>query len=360
MQPVKNWGVERRETKDPRTGRRVWQLTGHAAAARHLRFTRPSWCPAWPRPLFVSDRGGAANLCTFDEDWAVLQLSDLAGQVAAPNAASLRLAVFDPTGGGVFLPGSDVPPGLWRHDFESGRTELVQPGAAGGLTCDGRYSVAVAPSPGAGGSVRSRLVRCDLQSGERVDVHEEDGEVVDLLGSPVDAELVIWVNPRQCVGRKLHVSTGRAGAWVDYRVPEQAHHHFSFVPQSSLILTAYEDGGRTCWQVLDPDGRRMDHFGPWDGQGIVHASASHGRRLVVGDTWRPVGGGAGARPHQLLTYDRIRKQSSVLCSVGSGGDQPPAAGSVVPPEPVFSPDDRQVLFAAAGGAGGSQLYLVEL
>jgi len=396
MRPIRNWGVERSAHKDEVNGRRVWQLTNHEAPSAHFYFTRPSWLEGWPRPFFVSDRGNVANLYTFDEDWSVLQLTDLPrveggkywtsynGKTsfrAQQFGANFMAAEADPNGGGIYFSSGFGEQHLMRYDFASGKTEKLFDHAAGCITSDGRYSLFQSFDDDYEKKLRhTKLYRIDLATGARDFLYEDDGDFAHMLCSPVAPELVIWISYHRRKGMTINPRTGELGTWVDFaeEPKHRVYYHYSFLPKSSLLLCAHRGdidctvagtgGKQIVWEIRSADGDVADQLKAWNGEAIAHATVSHDHRRVVGDTCRHdhfVEDDPAKKKNNIYLFDRELRTSSVVCAADSSFSARDEKGRQVyseylHPRPVFSPDDKKVIFDSDFTSGITQVYMVGL
>jgi len=390
---IKNWGIERREFEDPLTGRREWQLTNNQAPSAHFYFTRSSWVEGWPRPFFISDRGGAVNLFTFDEAWSVLQLTDMppvGGEkywtsydgktfFRAPLlAAGFMGATADPLGGGLYFSSGFEEGHLMRYDFGTGAVERVLDNAAGCITTDGKYSLHVHFEDDHEQKIRhTRLFQSVLGTGETELICEDDGDFAHMLCSPVDPESVIWINYHRRKGMKYNPRTKELGTWIEWQDPH-TYFHYSFLPKSSLILIAHR-GSKPCaasgtggneilWTIQDETSKVLEHLEAWDPWNMSHATASHDHMLVVSDSPRH-DYYSEFKPedvtNQIHLFDRRTGQTSPLCACNTSFISRDEKGRWVyceylHPRPVFSPDDRFVLFDSDFRSFTGQVYMVEL
>ena len=393
MKVIKNWGIERREYSDELTGRRVWQLTNHEAPSAHFYFTKPSWIKGWPRPFFAADRGGISNLYTFDEDWSIIQLTDLPAvkgekywtsfdgkkffrcQHHGPN---LLGAEADPLGGGIYFSSGYEDKHLMRYDFKTGGVECILEQAAGCITSDGKYSLYVIFEDDYERKIRhSKLFQIDLATGKRKLILKDDGDFAHMLACPDDPDLVIWINYLRRKGMKYSPRTGELGTWTEWE-PPHTYFHYSFLPNSRLILTAHRGskslpasgtgGNEILWSIQDDCGKIEDGIETWDTLNIIHATVSHNYRFIVGDAghhnWF-----SQFKPedvtNEIHIFDRKTRETSVLCRCNSSFISRDENGKHVyseylHPRPVFSPDDRYVLFDSDFRTLTSQVYMVEI
>lgn len=376
MRVIRHWGREQREFTDDLTGRRVWQLTAGEAPSSHFYFSRPTWMSFHHRPFIMSDRGGARNLYTFDDDWSLLQLTDLPPVegdrywTSPDGTRFFRAEWFGPafmgaledcTGRGIFFRWRFDQPHLMRYDFDTGAADLVLDHGWGCVTVDGRYALAVETRDDVGQQRVSRLFRIELRTGQRDLLLEEPGSFAHVLRTRADPHLVIWLNHHLRKGSKLNPATGALGTWVDFGPAGRRYGHHSFLPGSTLILVLHRDPpGGPEWTIQDAEGHVVDELGAMTAHHISHASTSHSHRYVVGDSPRPAAG----RNH-LYLMDRVARAVAPLCRCDSSWTSRdeagrPVASEYLHPRPVFSPDDRYVLFASDFGSSVSQVYLVEI
>lgn len=396
IKPIRNWGIERQEYRDELTGRRVWQLTNHKAPSAHFYFTRSSWIKGWPRPFFVSDRNGTPNLYTFDGDWSVLQLTDMPAVEGAKYWTSydgktffrchhcgpgLLSAQADSLGEGIYFSSGFEDQHLMHYDFETGAVECLFEHAAGCITSDGKYSLSVMKEDDYKKKLRhSKLYQINLSTGKREFICEDDGDFAHMLCSPVDPELVIWINYLTRKGTKFNPRTKELGTWIDYSksYPENVYYHYSFLPGSSLILTAHR-GTEPCpvkphlrqavWTIQNEKGEVLNHLEEWNFLSIAHATVSHNHSYCVGDTFRHntySNFKPGDVKNEIHLFDCNTGRTSIFCTCNSSFISRDEKGEqhvyceYLHPRPVFSPDDRYVLFDSDFCSFTSQVYMVEV
>lgn len=347
--------AERRESRDPRTGATVWQLTAAGAPSHAPYFLNPAWAgPGRDHLIVTSYRAGGPDLYAVRlPDGAIRRLTDT-GDVRPWSAC------VSPDGRRVYYGAAGA---LRRVTLESAATEVVATVPGGSLDAcsispDGREVVTSAFSgEDAGSGRRSALLAIDTAGGAVRVVHELTQSIGHAQFSPDGGQILfagelprLWIVDRDGGhARPLRGQTRRE--WLT---------HEAWLSADEIIFTDWP----RALKAIRRDGsgeRTVAAFNCW------HPAPAPGGRLVVCDTTLPdvglqlVDPATGER--RTLCHPEASSRGTQWAEAEPVWDGPVPESAYGPqwthPHPSFTPDGQGVVFTS-DRSGTPQVYLAFL
>lgn len=355
------WPPESAGRVDPRSGRRVRQITSHASIHHHPFFFVPAFDRAGQRLIFISHRTGAPQI--FFEDrasGALVQTTD------RPDIAEWSI---HPSADGrfvYFVAGT----GAWRIDLDTlaeeqladfGAVEMREKGMVGAamgttaLSASGRWWAVPVKAGKA-----SRFVLIDTQK-RTSEVFLERDTIGHPQFCPDDDDLILYAGP---LTDRVWV-TDRSGAtnrrlyqredpmqWITHEVWLPGRKAVAFVDWPRGTRLVHLDG-RAEWITRFP----AWHAAPDDtGARFVCDSNCPDRGLHIYET-----GAAPDAPAQFVCASEASSEGAHWAGPFPYNDGPVAveARQHTHPHPRFSPDGRSVIFTS-DRTGHAQIYEVTL
>lgn len=349
---------ESRVMIDPKTKRRVRQVTDHPSIHHHPFFFVPAYDRAGTKLIFVSHRTGAPQI--FYEDRAS---GDLVRATDRPDIAEWSIYP-SPDGSFVYFTAGT---GAWRVDLDDfsetqladfGAVEMREKGMVGAamgttaLSADGRWWAI----PVKAGKV-SRFIVIDTQSGETSVILERD-TIGHPQFCPDDDNLILYAGPltdrvwtvhRDGSGNRRVYEREDRMQWVTHEVWLPGRRAIAFVDWPRGMQVIDLETGNATW---------LHRFPAW------HAAPDSGGTRLVCDTNFPDRGlhviPLGGEPVHLCASDASSEGAHW------GGPFPYNDGPVAVEarqhthaHPRFSPDGARVVFTS-DRSGYAQIYEVEL
>lgn len=350
------WPPEAREYRDPASGARMVQITGHPSIHHHPFFFVPPWDDAMRRLLFVSHRTGLPQLFARDEASGVLlQLTDR-GDLAEWS--------FHPSHDGrhvYFIAGTAA----WRLDLETlaeerlvdfGTTEMRERGMVGAamgtttLSRDDRWWAV----PVKAGAV-SRFHVIDTATGATTVILERD-TIGHPQFCPDDPNLLfyagphkdrLWLIARDGSNHRRLWQREHDRQWLVHESWIRRTREVAFVDWPNGMRAVHADTGRMRW---------ITRFPAW------HAHPDDTGRWIVCDTNLPDIGlhrfpAAGEGAPERLCLSRASSVGTHWSGPFPYNDGPKEvyAPQHTHPHPRPSPDGKRVLFTS-DASGHAQLY----
>jgi oligogalacturonide lyase len=358
---------EIKESKDPKTGGRVRQLTGDGSSNVHPYFTSTAFVgDDADRVVFVSNRTGAYQ-------WHLLSISAArlvqltAGEKLSPNMACLarrgRLFYFDDRA--LRSVNTDT-----LEDRELYRVPAGFKPSLPTCTADGRY-VAFAYGEETAQSTetgriystmheryyqhpRSVIMRVDAETGEAVAAWGEPTWISHVLIHPTEPNVIVFCHEggSTCVQQRMwtvdlrHKQARKAAPLYPQRPGESCVHEY-FTPQGDVGFqyTLDREGGPEEYNAfIRPDGTWVRQYllpGPRPG----HIQSNSDNTLVVGDrAYLSPDDKDGAQYIGLITHVNGHARVRRLAWHGTSWRTQSSHG-----HPCFSPDDRWVLYNSDAG-----------
>jgi len=354
---------EDRVVTDPRSGRRIRQVTSHASIHHHPFFFVPAYDRAMTKLIFVSYRAGSPQI--FFEDRAsgdlvqVTDRDDLADWSISPTADGRYV---------YFTAGT----GAWRVDLDSleeeqladfGDVEMREKGMVGAamgttaLSASGRWWAVPVK---AGAVTRFILIDTERRTStvflERDTIGHpqfcpDDDDLILYAGPLTDR---VWVTDRSGrKNRRLYAREGRM-QWVTHEVWVPSRRAVAFVdwPRGTRVIDV--ETGSVDW---------ITTFPAW------HAAPdTQGMRFVCDTTFPDrglhsydVGGPANAKPVTSICLSEATNEGAHWAGPFPYNDGPVGveARQHTHPHPRFAPDNSRILFTS-DKTGHAQLYEVML
>lgn len=352
------YAPESRTFTDPRSGRRIRQVTTHASIHHHPFFFVPAYDRHGRRLIFVSHRTGAPQIFYEDRASGALVQATSRGDIA-------EWSIYpSPDGRYVYFTAGT---GAWRIDLESfeekqladfGAVEMREKGMIGAamgttaLSADGRWWAI----PIRAGKI-SRFIVIDARTGASEVILERD-TIGHPQFCPVDPNLIlyagpltdrVWIINRDGSGnRRLYEREDRA-QWVTHEVWLPGRRAVAFVDWPRGMRLVEVESGTVRW---------LTRFPAW------HAAPDErGARLVCDTNFPdrgihviPLGGEA-----EFVCPSEASSEGAHWSGPFPYNDGPVAvkARQHTHPHPRFSPDGKRVVFTS-DRTGHAQLYEVEM
>jgi len=358
--------------KDETTGVEVVRLSDDVGDTIHPYFTQPLFSSDGKILLVESDRTGFWQLYSLEVDTGlVTQLTEESG--IEPHRSCLdpeRLVAY-------YFSGRI----LKSVELSTLRTEEIYVVPEGfcpsipSLSADGLY-LAFSYSERLHLSVRdwmwehlyrrprSMVIRVDLESGMAEALWGECEWISHVNISPVDADIVLFCHegPWELVQRMWVVKASTHEVWplVKQKRYLQACGH-EFFTRDGKVVTQYAErdrADRNEWRrfnlIVNPDGEELGKF-RYPGMWPTHIQANSSATLFVGDAAYPTADFTeGAYFIGLVRHVQDRAEVELLCRHDSSWQSQEAH-----PHPVFTPDDRHVIFTSDRG-GRCNVYMVKV
>lgn len=363
--------AEWRDYADATTGVRIRQLTAYKGHSHHLYFTNLGWYDGGRKLLFGSDRANRTNLFGIDlQSGEITQLTDL-DLPPPPAESSFLFASKNPQRDEVYfwhgrtLMALDLNTLAERDLYEAPpgfMTNMTNVTADGRYLCTGLYEdlsgrFRVDLLHGYVGfreyweaKPLSQILRIDTEQGTAEVVFEEHSWIGHVNTSPLLPNILSFCHegPWNLVDNRiwgLDLTDGHVWAIRPSAPGEQVGHEYWLA-----------DGERIGFHGRSKSGQPFFGCVRYDNTELVEAPFPHGStHFHSNDLQLIVGDGSRAEPYLLLWCfrdGRFEGPRRVLTHAGSFHTQ------ILHIHPRFSPDGRQILFAADGNGYGN-IHLVE-
>lgn len=372
-----SFGAQIEEYRDEETGAVVRRLTGDGSDNAHLYFTSTSFAgEGADRVIISSDRGG-------QRAYYLLEIPDATMvQVTEPSDTAFEHACLDPAGRWLF---AFRGRSLFRVDLQSLRAEEIYRVPEGfkrslpTCTADGRYvafgyqedlkvSTDVGRIYSTMGEVyyqhpASVVMRVDSEAGEAIAVWGERNWISHVIIDPTNPDLIMFcheggghVKQRMWTVDLRDGPKRQARPLFHQHLGESCcHEYFTRQGEVGFQCNAQHDGrseGYNCF--IRADGTWLRQF-LLPGQRPGHIQSNSDNSLVVGDSgYLSPDDSEGGAYMSLIRHVEGRGEVTRLCRHDTSWKT-----QISHPHPIFSPDDRWVLYTSDAG-GACNVYMADV
>ncbi len=363
------------EYRDEETGAVVRRLTGDGSDNHHLYFTSTSFVGEGEAVVFSSDRSGSSQLYMLEVgSGKIVQLTE------AKEASGLR-ACLDP-GGRLFYFEGPALRVLSLDVLDERELYRVPEGTRPGLptcTADGGYVAFAYVEDRAVSTETDRIystmaeryyqrpasviMRVDTQSGDAVAAWGEHAWISHVIIHPHRPDLILFCHEGGSSVKQrmwtvdLSVRVGREAQPLFKQEHRESccHEYFTQQGEVGFQCNVESEGEALSFNCfVRPDGTYLRQF-LLPGRRPGHMQSNSDNTLVVGDRGHlGPDDEEGGRYMSLMTHANGRAQVRRLCRHDTSGTQ-----QIGHAHPIFSPDDRWVLFTSDAG-GKCNVYMADV